>query len=238
VGRWAVSYVQVTEELTRAKLPNFSRGGSAALARLASALRWAPCLPVGGRLVGPADAERGGLVSRARHDLQRQRQAILGEAARHREPAEPEVVHRAREVRRGPALVRLFDRNWRSQGCRSEQGIDIDKRRLDLALVRLPLRQGQQVVARGDAATELDARANVRVDRQRLVVDQLADEPVTLRADDPAGGGRVVAEAMGQAGPHDLGAEPGERVRGGVEGGEHLTVDAGPLGLQIGRASW
>jgi hypothetical protein len=59
-------------------------------------------------------------------------------------------------------------------------------------------------------------RPHVRIGRLRLVVDEVADEPVALDADDAPGGGGVVAQAMGQRHPDDLRAQRGERVDGGV----------------------
>ena len=65
------------------------------------------------------------------------------------------------------------------------------------APVLLALGEREQVVARGDAAAELDARAHVRIGLEGGVVHEVADEAVAFRADDAAGGGRVIAEAMG-----------------------------------------
>jgi hypothetical protein len=116
----------------------------------------------------------------------------------------------------GAALVGLRDGNRRRQRRRRQQGVDIGEGGGERARVLLALLEGDDVVARGDGAAELDARPHVRIGRLRLVVDEVADEPVALGADDAPGGGGVVAQAMGQRHPDDLRAQRGERVDGGV----------------------
>ena len=78
----------------------------------------------------------------------------------------------------------------------------------------------------------LDARADVRIDRLAHVVHEVADEAIALGADDPAGGRRVVAEAVRQRRPHDAGAENGERLDRRVVGREHIGRDADPLSVR------
>ena len=119
-------------------------------------------------------------------------------------PQRPEVVDRPREVGGGARLVDLVDGEWRGQGRRRQERVDVGERRGEGPPMLLALRQRQQVVARRHVAAELDPRADVRVDGQALVVHEVAHEAIALGADDAAGGGGVVGEAMRQRGADDL----------------------------------
>src|SRR5215472_5201133 len=159
-------------------------------------LRRPSVLPVGGLLVGPADAEGHRLVARVADDLERGRQAARGEAVGHGEGAEAEIVHGPCEVSRGAALVHLVDRNRRGLSGRGEQRVHIRERVRDGLAVDVALRERQEVVAGRDAAPDLDARAYVRVYGQGLIVDEVTDEAVAFGPDDAAGGRRIVPEPV------------------------------------------
>src|SRR5215470_17310403 len=164
-------------------------------------------LPARGLLVGPADAHRRRLVAGVTEDLQGQRHAVRREAAGNREAAEAEVVARPCEVRRGARLIGALDRDRRGLRGRRQDRVDTAEGRREFALVVLALRQRQEVIARRDALAQLDARPHVRVGRQGRIVDEMADEPIALGADDRARRRGVVAQAARKIGADDLGAE-------------------------------
>src|ERR1700730_4390520 len=71
----------------------------------------AALVPVGGLLIGPADAQGGGLVIAAADDLQRQWQPGRSEPVRQCQRAQLQRIHEAGEMRRGRGLVDLVDRD-------------------------------------------------------------------------------------------------------------------------------
>ena len=67
------------------------------------------------------------------------------------------------------------------------------------------------------------------IEGQGGVVDEVPDKAIALGADDAAGGGGVVTEAVRELGAHDVRSERRQRLHGRVVGAEHLGVRPRPL---------
>ena len=154
-------------------------------------------VPVGGRLVGPADAQCRRLVIGPADDVQRQWQPGLGKAIRDREGAQLEQIDEPGEMRRGRRLVDGIHRDRRALRRRGQQCVDAVERGKKAALQRIALGERREIIAGADAAADLDARAHGVIDRQRRIVDQIADQLVGFRADDPPDHRRRIGEATG-----------------------------------------